>query len=181
MFSSWGVLLPCGMLWARYARNLKGDIWFQVHRAVQYFGFTISIAGFILILIASPDRYGMYPHHIYGTIIITLGLCQVLSAFFRPHKKEGYAISRSRVIFEYFHWWNGRIVLLAAIYQVYSGILLEFQNTAYQVILSTTYIVVVGVVLAVILIVEIRNYCKSKEEKPTLVPCCKCYEHYELE
>jgi len=181
MFTSWGVLLPFGMLWARYARNWKGDIWFQVHRAVQYFGFTISVVGFILIFIGSPDKYGIYFHHIFGTIIMSAGLLQVLSAFFRPHKKEGYQISRSRVIFEYFHWWNGRIVLLAAIYQVYSGILLEFQHSDYVQILSTTYIILAGIVILVVVIVEIVSCLKGQENKPNFVPCWKCYEQYELE
>jgi hypothetical protein len=120
MFLSWGLVLPLGVVWARYTRYMPDAIWFKIHRIAQYGAFPVAILAFILIVSSSKVPFGSHPHHIVGTIIMILGVLQIISAFFRPHK-EGH-LTRSRVMFEYFHWWNGRFLIAAAIYQIFSGI-----------------------------------------------------------
>jgi hypothetical protein len=38
MFLAWGILLPGGVLAARYLKHVKGDGWFQIHVYLQYSG-----------------------------------------------------------------------------------------------------------------------------------------------
>jgi archaellin len=89
MFIAWGLLLPFGMLWARYTRSLENDIWFLVHRPVQYTGFLISTAGIILgYVMVGEYQFRVVAHSVIGTIIFAGSILQVIGAFFRPHKKK---------------------------------------------------------------------------------------------
>ncbi|GJN38961.1 hypothetical protein PR202_gb28047 [Eleusine coracana subsp. coracana] len=45
MFVAWGILLPGGIMAARYLKHLKGDVWFQAHTYLQYSGIVVMLLG----------------------------------------------------------------------------------------------------------------------------------------
>jgi len=113
MILGWGVMLPFGMLWARYARrvpnNMAKDVWFRVHRPTQY---TFSAVVFVALVVAFVQVNGSHFQTVFhaqlGITIMILLLVHVIVAYFRPHKEPGEAPTTARVAFEYFHHWNGR-------------------------------------------------------------------------
>jgi len=163
MFIAWGLLLPFGALWARYARHLPNAIWFKVHRVTQYGGFVISLGGIILGYVMVSEQFRVLAHSIIGTVILFLSAAQVVAAFFRPHKQENEPITTARKAFEIFHHWNGRGLLLVAAVQIYLGIFAigYFENHFWVIIMWS---VVVGFVLLVVIIMEVIRGVTGKDD-----------------
>lgn len=123
MFAAWGVLLPLGVMAARFLKGdakltLKwlgtGPLWFMVHKLMQPLGLIVALAGFIVILLYIPSHFGhaARSHTIPAIIALVLGLLQPVNAFFRPHPQPP---TRKRVLWEHLHKWSGRIACLLAI------------------------------------------------------------------
>jgi len=108
-------------------------------------------------------------HGILGTIIFGFSIIQIVVAILRPHKETGQRITDARYAFELFHHWNGRILVLAALVQIYLGIDAIGYDRVYPWI-NLAYVILVAVILGIILIVEIFN-CVSQEDRG-IVPCC---------
>ncbi|KAL0297064.1 UNVERIFIED_CONTAM: cytochrome, DM13 and DOMON domain-containing protein [Sesamum radiatum] len=53
MFLAWGILLPGGILAARYLKHVKDDNWFRIHVYLQYSGLAIVFLGSCLLLLNS--------------------------------------------------------------------------------------------------------------------------------
>lgn len=125
MFASWGVLLQFGSAFARYAKPLPNAMWFKVHRIVQIAGFVISIAGFILAIVMTKGKHfnTTSGHAQVGLTVMILGIIQVALALFRPNPANlGQVKSIVRVIWEFLHWWMGRIALVLAVAAIFLGL-----------------------------------------------------------
>jgi len=168
MFISWGLLLPVGLLVARYFRSFKDALWFKIHRTLQYSGFLIAVAGIIIgyaMTASAPFTY--VAHGAIGTVIFILMILQVIVAFFRPHKEPNEKITDERFYFEIFHHWNGRFLVAIAVLQIFLGI----SAIGYYVTnpwLAPLYGVVVGLTLLFVLGMEIANCIKPFGK---IVPC----------
>jgi len=69
---------------------------------------------------------------VIGTVILILTVFQMASGYLRPHK--GDPPSGGRLVFEFFHHWNGRILLILSIAQITLGIIeLGVNNFAYGI------------------------------------------------
>jgi hypothetical protein len=86
MFVAWGILLPGGILSARYLKSLKGDGWYQIHVYLQYSGIAIMFLG---VLFAAAELRGFYVssvHVKFGVAALLLAGFQPLNAYFRPKR-----------------------------------------------------------------------------------------------
>jgi len=177
MITSWGLMLPFGLLWARYARRIPNDMpkdmWFRVHMPNQYFFAGLVMVGVVIgytqvTLTGNGQHFTTVFHGILGTIIWILMVFQVIGAYFRPHKEPGKPLTKMRLLFEIFHSWNGRIMALAAVVQIVEGTRVigwfaDFQGGTAP---AVTYIYgsVVILVLIMIVILELLN-CRWESEK----------------
>ncbi|XP_020593907.1 cytochrome b561, DM13 and DOMON domain-containing protein At5g54830 [Phalaenopsis equestris] len=122
MFIAWGILLPGGIMAARYLKHVKGDSWYQTHVYLQYSGIAIVLLG---VLFAAAELRGFYissPHVKFGVAAIVLACIQPINAYLRPKRPtNGEALSRRRVIWEYFHAVTGRFAILAGIVALFTG------------------------------------------------------------
>jgi hypothetical protein len=157
MFIAWGILLPFGMLWARYTRSRDNDIWFKVHRPCQYTGFVISTAGIILAYVmVGTNQFRVLAHSVIGTIIFIGSVLQVIGAFFRPHKEKDRPVTNARKIFELSHHWNGRILVCLSVAQIILGIYAIGYDETYTWLLWL-YVAVAASVFLFVVIVESLN------------------------
>ncbi|XP_071701998.1 cytochrome b561, DM13 and DOMON domain-containing protein At5g54830-like [Rutidosis leptorrhynchoides] len=121
MFLAWGILLPCGILAARYTKHLPGDIWFKIHVYSQYSGLAITFLG---LLFAVAELRGFYlgsAHVKFGILTILMGCIQPVNAYFRPKKPDNESSSSKRIIWEYVHMYVGRCSIFVAIAALISG------------------------------------------------------------
>jgi len=166
MFISWGIILPFGALWARYTRHLPHQLWFKVHRILQYGGFLISLVGIILayVMLGTTYHFRMVTHAVIGTVILGLSVFQVLMAFFRPHIVPDKEKSRNRKLFEVVHPWNGRVLVVLAVVQIYFGIFAIGYNKSHEWVLIV-FTVVVGITLGMVGILEIKRIIQEIQRK----------------
>ncbi|KAF7842923.1 cytochrome b561, DM13 and DOMON domain-containing protein [Senna tora] len=122
MFLAWGVLLPGGILAARYAKHLKGDLWFRIHVYLQYSGLTIIL---LALLFAVGELRGFYVsslHVKFGIAAILLACIQPVNAYIRPQKSaNGEHVTSNRIIWEYFHINVGRSAIIVGIAALFTG------------------------------------------------------------
>jgi len=93
MLLSWGLLLPLGVLSARYLRHKPDALWFKLHRGMQVLGLLLAAGGFAVAL----SNFSVFnkgasarslAHGCVGVFVMALGLMQPLNAFFRPHSSS---------------------------------------------------------------------------------------------
>lgn len=92
MMIGWGLLLPCGVLIAKFFKHRPNGLWFKIHRPLQIFGLIVALTGWIIALtsfnVFGDKGYTNYYHGIMGCTVMSLGLCQPINAFLRPHAPE---------------------------------------------------------------------------------------------
>jgi len=50
MFVSWGVLVPAGVLSARYLKALQDGLWFKLHKAFMMLAMLLMAIGLIVVV-----------------------------------------------------------------------------------------------------------------------------------
>ncbi|XP_071723475.1 cytochrome b561, DM13 and DOMON domain-containing protein At5g54830 [Rutidosis leptorrhynchoides] len=122
MFLAWGILLPGGILAARYLKHLKGDGWYQIHVYLQYSGLAICLLGF-LFAVAEIRGFSLSTLHVkFGITAIVLACLQPVNASLRPKKPSNLSeISSKRVVWEYCHTIVGRCAAVAGIVALFTG------------------------------------------------------------
>ncbi|KAL5783030.1 hypothetical protein ACOSP7_008059 [Xanthoceras sorbifolium] len=122
MFLAWGILLPGGILSARYLKHVKGDGWYQIHVYLQYSGLAIIL---LAVLFAVAELRGFYIsslHVKFGITALCLACIQPVNAYLRPNKPtNGEVVSSRRLFWEYSHSIIGRCAIIAGIAGLFSG------------------------------------------------------------
>ncbi|EOY13431.1 DOMON domain - like 10 [Theobroma cacao] len=122
MFLAWGILLPGGILAARYLKHVKGDGWYQIHVYLQYSGLAIVLLALLFAVVELRGFYVSSLHVKFGITAIFLACVQPVNAFLRPEKPaNGEEVSSKRLLWEYFHVIVGRGAIVVGIAALYSG------------------------------------------------------------
>lgn len=77
---AWGILLPLGIMSARYLKVFADPAWFYLHLLCQCSGFVIGVAGFGTGLKLGNDSPGIvhHKHRSIGIALFVFGILQVL-------------------------------------------------------------------------------------------------------
>jgi len=156
MFFAWGVLIPFGALFARYAKPLPNDMWFLVHRPIQILGVVFCLSGFIVALVMS-DHHFEFLHGQIGLTLIVIAVLQIVIAVLRPEKDGG----RVRCFWEGFHAWGGRALILVSWGDVGLGILRAKLDRR----LIYGFSGYCGCIVVLVIGMEIRNFIKERNNE----------------
>ncbi|KAK6912518.1 hypothetical protein RJ641_022119 [Dillenia turbinata] len=123
MFLAWGILLPGGILAARYLKHVKGDGWYQIHVYLQYSGLAVVLLG-LLFAVAELRGFSAHSLHVkFGLAAIFLACAQPVNAYFRPKRPaNGEDVSSNRIIWENIHVITGRSAIVVGIAALVSGL-----------------------------------------------------------
>lgn len=122
MFLAWGILLPGGILAARYLKHVKGDGWFQIHMYLQYSGLSIIFLGFLFAVAELRGLYFDSLHVKFGISAILLACAQPVNAYLRPKKPTNAEnASSKRILWEYIHVIVGRCAIVVGMAALISG------------------------------------------------------------
>uniref|UniRef100_A0A5B6ZE87 Cytochrome b561, DM13 and DOMON domain-containing protein n=1 Tax=Davidia involucrata TaxID=16924 RepID=A0A5B6ZE87_DAVIN len=122
MFLAWGILLPGGILAARYLKHVKGDGWYQIHVYLQYSGLAIVLLGFLFAVAELRGFYFGSLHVKFGITAIFLACAQPVNAYLRPKRPpNGEEVSSNRLLWEYIHVIVGRCAIVTGIAALFSG------------------------------------------------------------
>jgi len=120
---SWGVLLPVGVILARYMRVFPSldPAWFYLHVACQCSGYVIGVAGWVvgLVLHGSPAKGALQHtgHRNIGTALFVLSTLQASALLIRPKKTV-----KVRFYWNLYHWSVGYTVVVMGVFNVFNGI-----------------------------------------------------------
>jgi len=126
MLISWGLVLPSGVLVARFLRH-RDPLWFHLHYSIQSLGLAMALIGWAVALsqfsvLETPGWFAAKIHATLGCVTMALGLFQPINALLRPHKeKSGEAKSSARRAWELFHKASGLATILLSIATVAMG------------------------------------------------------------
>ncbi|XP_011069702.1 cytochrome b561, DM13 and DOMON domain-containing protein At5g54830 [Sesamum indicum] len=122
MFLAWGILLPGGILAARYLKHVKDDNWFRIHVYLQYSGLAIVFLGFLFAVAELRGLTFDSVHVKFGMLAILLAVAQPVNAYLRPKKPaNGEETSKTRLIWEYTHIIIGRCAIVVGVAALISG------------------------------------------------------------
>ncbi|KAG6516909.1 cytochrome b561, DM13 and DOMON domain-containing protein At5g54830-like [Zingiber officinale] len=165
MFVAWGMLLPGGILAARYLKHIKGDGWYQLHVYLQYSGIVIMLLG---LLFAAAELRGFYlsiVHVKFGVAAILLACAQPINAYLRPKKPtEEEMASSKRTIWEYFHVITGRSAIVVGVAALISGMKHLGHRYGSENVQGLTWALILWV-LALALLVMYLEYSEAKRRQ----------------
>jgi hypothetical protein len=146
MVLAWAIVLPLGVVAARYfkvtsqqdwPRQLDNRAWWHAHRGLQYLGVVVMLIGTALIFdwrgesTATPSALALW-HGYLGWAVVALGLAQILSAWLRGSKGgptdvqlrgDHYDMTRHRLWFEALHKGGGWLSVILAVLTVILGLM----------------------------------------------------------
>lgn len=81
---SWGIMMPIGILFARYLKVFSDPAWFYLHSIWQITAYVIGVAGWATGLQLGSESNGIQftAHRIIGIVLFSLATLQVLQSFF---------------------------------------------------------------------------------------------------
>ncbi|XP_010275743.1 PREDICTED: cytochrome b561, DM13 and DOMON domain-containing protein At5g54830 [Nelumbo nucifera] len=158
MFVAWGILLPGGILAARYLKHLKGDGWFQIHVYLQYSGLAIVVLG---VLFAAAELRGFFINSVhvkFGVIAILLGCFQPVNAYLRPKRPDnGEVASSKRILWEYLHVMTGRCAIVAGIAALISGMNHLGDRYGGETVHGLNWALIIWFLMGALLVVYLEN------------------------
>ena len=172
MLTGWGLLLPNGMLVARYFKlhPPSNSAWFKFHRICQPMGLVISTIGWIIALVnfdVFQDRDTRFIHGLVGSIVMALGWLQPLNAYLRPHlpSSPDQPKTTKRIVWEHYHRGAGWFCFFCALVVIFLGttmIPLPKDRLGFQIAFGVCILIMLGNLA----------YMKSDSKQDFKVFCC---------
>ncbi|XP_061969868.1 cytochrome b561 and DOMON domain-containing protein At4g17280-like [Populus nigra] len=117
---SWGILMPVGIIIARYLKVFKsaGPAWFYLHAICQTSGYAVGVAGWATGIKLGSDSPGITynTHRKLGITIFALGTLQVLALLLRPKPDHKY-----RLYWNIYHHTIGYTTVILSIINIFEG------------------------------------------------------------
>jgi TRAP-type C4-dicarboxylate transport system permease large subunit len=123
MYIAFAVLAPVSAVVARYARGLKNELWFKVHRIVVLVEFVCSLLGLFVILGGVKEGHFQTANHAQlGIAVLAMNLVMIFMGIWRIKTPEPEDTDTTlwRVWYQ-FHRWIGRIMIVLATAAIFSG------------------------------------------------------------
>ena len=139
MVLAWGICAPLGVVVARYLkvlpwqdwpRQLDSQVWWVLHRVLQYGATALTVIALIVILFEGRE-YAAATHRLLGYLVVALTVAQVLGGWLRGSKGGPTEPSRAgdhfdmtprRLVFEYVHKICGYAALLVSGAAILTGL-----------------------------------------------------------
>ncbi|CAL9051356.1 unnamed protein product [Musa banksii] len=117
---SWGVLMPIGIIIARYMKVFKSadPAWFYLHVACQVSGYIIGVSGWGLGIKLGKDSAGItyHKHRDLAIALFCLATVQVFALFLRPNKDHKY-----RLYWKIYHLAVGYSIVILSVVNIFEG------------------------------------------------------------
>ncbi|KAJ3120186.1 hypothetical protein HK098_004801 [Nowakowskiella sp. JEL0407] len=142
MAVAWLFLPVFGIFIARFLKNVMGKAWYHAHLTIMFLSTLISLAGIILVILSAQPPYFSNLHQILGLII---GIDSILQTVLGFVSNRLFSPERESVPWwDMLHWWNGRVLVIAALVNVYIGMNNGGLESAYYIV----YFVWIGISVA---------------------------------
>ncbi|KAF5943547.1 hypothetical protein HYC85_017624 [Camellia sinensis] len=117
---SWGILMPLGVMIARYLKVFESadPAWFYLHVTCQTSAYIVGVAGWATGLQLGNDSPGIQytAHRTIGIVLFCLATLQVLALLLRPTKDHKY-----KLYWNIYHHSVGYTVIILSIINIFRG------------------------------------------------------------
>ena len=160
MVVGWAVLLPLGVLVARFFKvmpqqnwptELDNKQWWRAHRGLQYTGVLLMAVGVFMAWGHAAGETTLAIWHVrLGWVVVALGALQVLAGWLRGSKGgptassvrgDHYDMTARRLIFEWVHKLGGYLALLLSIVVIVLGLTVADAPRWMWLVLATWWLV----------------------------------------
>ncbi|KAL9295491.1 Cytochrome b561 and DOMON domain-containing protein [Arabidopsis thaliana] len=152
---SWGILMPIGVMAARYMKNYEvlDPTWFYIHVVCQTTGYFAGLIGGLGTAIYMARHTGMRTtlHTVIGLLLFALGFLQILALKARPNKDHKY-----RKYWNWYHHTVGYIVIVLSIYNIYKGLSILQPGSVWKI----AYTTIICCIAAFAVVMEILQFKK---------------------
>lgn len=162
---SWGILMPIGVMIARYAKTFEvaNPAWFYLHAFCQTSGYAIGVSAW-----GTGLRLGSYSkgieqtsHRRIGIALFCFATLQIFALLLRPKKDHKY-----RIFWNVYHHSVGYTVIVLSIINIFKGYdILDPQKKWKNAYIGV--LIALGVVAAILEIVTWIIYFKRKSKNST--------------
>ncbi|KAK4769227.1 hypothetical protein SAY86_027377 [Trapa natans] len=148
---SWGILMPMGVIFARYVKVFKGadPAWFYMHVTCQTSAYILGVSGWATGLRLGDEGGETGYHGAVGAILFIGGTLQVFALLLRPKKDHKY-----RFFWNIYHHSIGYTTIILSIVNVFKGLDLLHPSQVWK----TTYTVIIIVLGSLALLLEIVTW-----------------------
>lgn len=160
---SWGVLLPVGVVVARYLRHFQslGPAWFYFHAGIQLSAILLGTTGFAIGIrlgqMSSGTVYGL--HRKLGISAFCLGSLQTLALLFRPKTTNKY-----RKYWKSYHHFVGYACVVLGVVNVFQGFEVMGEGRSYA---KLSYCLSLSTLTGICIALEVNAwiiFCRKAEE-----------------
>ncbi|KAF7139053.1 hypothetical protein RHSIM_Rhsim07G0163300 [Rhododendron simsii] len=168
MFLAWGILLPGGILAARYLKHVKGDGWYQLHVYLQYSGLAIVLLGFLFAVAELQGLHFDSVHVKFGMAAIFLACVQPVNAYMRPKKPaNGEEVSSKRLVWEYAHFITGRSAIVVGFVALVTGMKHLGDRYGGENVRGLNWALIGWFFIGALLVIYLEN-CEKKRRRDTV-------------
>uniref|UniRef100_M1AFX8 Cytochrome b561 and DOMON domain-containing protein n=2 Tax=Solanum tuberosum TaxID=4113 RepID=M1AFX8_SOLTU len=159
----WGVILPIGVIIARYFKKgpihwNEHDQWKHAHKACQACGYIFGATGWAIGLwLGNYSKYYSFPKHgAYGISIFTFATLQTLALRLKPHKND-----ELHTYWSIYHLSLGYALLIVICVNIFKGIKILQEEETWK----PTYIAIISSIAFIFFVFEITNWIKFKVDQ----------------
>lgn len=116
---SWGIMMPIGILFARYLKVFSDPGWFYIHSVWQITAYVIGVAGWATGLQLGSESHGIQftAHRTIGIVLFSLATLQVSAMLLRPKRDH-----KHRMYWNIYHRSVGYSIVILGIINIFKGL-----------------------------------------------------------
>lgn len=115
---AWGILLPAGVMFARYFKPFADSMWFYMHISLQCIGYVLGVSGWAtgLKLESATPGFVLHKHKNIAMALFAFSTLQVMALLVRPKREH-----KLRTYWNIYHHSIGYCVIVLGIMNVFVG------------------------------------------------------------
>ncbi|XP_016480725.1 cytochrome b561 and DOMON domain-containing protein At5g47530 [Nicotiana tabacum] len=116
---SWGIMMPIGILFARYLKVFSDPAWFYLHSIWQITAYVIGVAGWATGLQLGSESPGIKftVHRTIGIVLFSLATLQASAMLLRPKRDH-----KHRIYWNIYHRSVGYSIVVLGIFNIFKGL-----------------------------------------------------------
>ncbi|PHT64633.1 Cytochrome and DOMON domain-containing protein [Capsicum annuum] len=116
---SWGIMMPIGILFARYLKVFSDPAWFYLHSIWQITAYVIGVAGWVTGLQLGSESRGIQftAHRTIGIVLFSLATLQASAMLLRPKRDH-----KHRIYWNIYHRSVGYSIVVLGIINIFKGL-----------------------------------------------------------
>jgi hypothetical protein len=170
MATSWGLLIPIGIILARFFKHI-GHAWFVLHTAVNTVAVALTLVAFIIAIVMAEEDFtqsrAVAATHAWFGLFVVIGATLQIPVGVLADRLWSPDRVKTPIFPDIFHWWVGRITLALSSITVILGFFALEISIVWVIIFIIWILIVIGSFITLEKFGKKGHGDKDVEMKPT--------------